>query len=372
MNSKYAFALLTVTLALSLFAAAPASAQMQLLNIQQDVPMAATLDNPCTAGTEAIAFTGTTHVNQQVWSMPGGSIRLILGEVTTLSGTDILLGVASPLYTAGGGNETDAEFNPGAASIYNYKQVISSASQDNFHTIVTFDFDPNSLCLNLSLQGSCSDGSPTAVSPAPAAISAVPLGQAANFGVLAASTATNTGTTTVNGNVGVSPGTAVTGFPPGVVVGGSIRSNDAMAIQAQSDLTTAWNTITATACLTDLTGVDLGNMTLRPGVYCFASSAQLTGTLTLDAGGDPNASFIFKMGSTLTTASASRVLVINGGSSSNVFWQVGSSATLGTTTSFSGNILALASITLTTGTTVSGRALARTAAVTMDTNTFTQ
>ena len=124
-----------------------------------------------------------------------------------------------------------------------------------------------------------------------------------------------------------------------------------------------------------MTGQDLGGLTLTPGVYCFSSSAQLTGTLTLDAQGNPNAVFIFKIGSTLTTASNSSVVVINtGGNSSiacNVFWQVGSSATLGTGTSFAGNILALTSITLNTGANVSGRVLARNGAVTLDTNNVT-
>ncbi|MGZ7080301.1 MAG: ice-binding family protein [Thermoanaerobaculia bacterium] len=197
------------------------------------------------------------------------------------------------------------------------------------------------------------------------------LGTAASFGVLAGSTATNTGTTTINGNVGVSPGSAVTGFPPGVVIGGTIHSNDATAIQAQTDLTTAYNTVAGTSCTSDLTGQDLGGLTLTPGVYCFSSSAQLTGTLTLDGLGNPNSVFMFKIGSTLTTASASRVLSINGTSSCNVFWQIGDSATLGTTTSFDGNILALTSITLTTGANVSGRLLARNGAVTTDTNNVT-
>jgi hypothetical protein len=205
-------------------------------------------------------------------------------------------------------------------------------------------------------------------SPSQAQIS---LGTAASFGVLAGSTVTNTGASVITGNVGVSPGTAVTGFPPGIVMSGSIHSNDAVAMQAQTDLTTAYNAIAGTPTLVDLTGTDLGGLTLTPSVYGFTSSAQLTGTLTLDALGNPNAVFIFKIGSTLTTASGSRVLVINGGSSCNVFWQVGSSATLGTGTIFAGNILALTSITLTTGATASGRLLARNGAVTLDTNTVT-
>lgn len=202
--------------------------------------------------------------------------------------------------------------------------------------------------------------------PAAAQIS---LGTAQSFGVLGGSTVTNTGATTVNGNVGVSPGTAVTGFPPGVIVGGAIHNNDAVAVQAQNDLTTAYNDIAATPCTVDLTGQNLGGLTLTPGVYCYSSSAQLTGALTLDALGNPNALFLFKIGTSLTTASGSSVTVINGGSSCNrVFWQVGSSATLGTGTAFAGDILALTSITLTTGANSSGRLLARNGAVTLDTN----
>jgi type VI secretion system secreted protein VgrG len=170
------------------------------------------------------------------------------------------------------------------------------------------------------------------------------------------------------GDLGVSPGNAVTGFPPGIV-NGTIHAGDPVALQAQTDLTAAYNAAAAAPCTTDLTGQDLGGLTLTPGVYCFSSSAGLTGTLTLNAQGNPNAVFIFQIGSSLTTASNSSVVMTNGGSlCSNVFWQVGSSATLGTGTRFGGNILALETITLTTGSTLSGRALARTGAVTLDTS----
>ena len=197
----------------------------------------------------------------------------------------------------------------------------------------------------------------------------VSLGTAQSFGVLAGSTVTNTGASVITGNLGVSPGTAVTGFPPGIVTPpGTIHSADAVAGQAQSDLTTAYVAITGTPAGTDLTGTDLGGLTLVPGVYGFSTSAQLTGTLTLNAQGNPNAVFIFKIGSTLTTASSSSVIFINGASSCNVFWQIGSSATLGTTTAFGGNILALTSITLNTGANVSGRLLARNGAVTLSGN----
>jgi hypothetical protein len=193
------------------------------------------------------------------------------------------------------------------------------------------------------------------------------LGTATGFAVLGGSTVTNTGSTVVTGDLGVSPGTAITGFPPGMV-NGTIHAADAVALQAQSDVTIAYNALAGLACNTNLTGQDLGGLTLTPGVYCFSSSAQLTGTLTLNAQGNSAAVFVFQIGSTLTTASSSSVLVTNGGSSCNVFWQVGSSATLGTTTTFAGNILALTSITLNTGASISGRALARNGAVTMDTN----
>lgn len=196
----------------------------------------------------------------------------------------------------------------------------------------------------------------------------IPLGNADPFAVLAGSTVTNTGASTVNGNLGVWPGTAVTGFPPGIV-NGTIDAGNAAAQQAQADLTTAYNMAAGQACGSSLTGQNLGGMTLTPGVYCFSSSAQLTGTLTLNAQNNPLAPFIFQIGSTLTTASNSSVVFTNGGEGDNVFWQVGSSATLGTGTNFAGNILALTSITLNTGANITcGRALAQNGAVTMDTN----
>jgi len=199
----------------------------------------------------------------------------------------------------------------------------------------------------------------------------ISLGTAQSFTVLGGSTVTNTGPTVVNGNVGVSPGSSVTGFPPGVVAGGSIHAADAQAAQAQVDLTTAYNAAAGTPCNTDLTGQNLGGLTLTPGVYCFTSSAALTGTLTLNMQGNPNAFFLFKIGSTLTTASGSAVVLSNAGNAlcvPNVFWQVGSSATLGSGSSFQGNILALTSITLTTGVNTFGRLLARNGAVTLDTD----
>ena len=208
----------------------------------------------------------------------------------------------------------------------------------------------------------------TAASSPVTAQTAPSLGNAQSFAVLGGSTVTNTGTSVITGDVGVSPGSAVVGFPPGVVTSGSIYAANAIAAQAQISLTIAYNAITPQACTLDLTGQDLGGKVLTAGVYCFNAAAQLTGPLILDAQGNANAVFIFKVGSALTTASSSTVQVINGGTPCNVFWQIGSSATLGTATSFAGNILALTSITLTTGAQVVGRALARNGAVTLDTN----
>lgn len=195
------------------------------------------------------------------------------------------------------------------------------------------------------------------------------LGTAASFVVLAGSTVTNTGDSVVNGDLGVAPGSAVVGFPPGIVTPpGTQYVGDATAQQAQNDVTTAFNAVAGQPCDVNLTGQDLGGLTLTSGVYCFDSSAQLTGNLTLDAQGSADAVFIFQIGSTLTTASASSVDVVNGGIDCNVWWNVASSATLGTSTSFVGSIMAQESITLTTNAVLSGRALAQTGAVTMDTN----
>jgi ice-binding like protein len=198
----------------------------------------------------------------------------------------------------------------------------------------------------------------------------VNLGTAATFAVLGGQTVTNTGPTVVNGDLGVSPGTSITGFPPGVV-NGTIHSADATAAQAQLDLTAAYNDA-ATRPSTGPLPAAIGGLTFTPGVYTAPAAVGLTGTVTLDAQGDPNAVFIFQIGSALTTASASMVNLINGARACNVFWQIGSSATLGTGSSFAGNILALTSITVTTGTTVNGRTLARNGAVTLDTNTITR
>lgn len=202
-----------------------------------------------------------------------------------------------------------------------------------------------------------------------AAEAPVGLGTSASYSVLGGSTVTNTGPTTLSGDLGVSPGTAITGFPPGVA-SGATHAGDAAAAQAQADVVTAYNDAAGRAPTASVAG-DLVGRTLVGGVYTSSGPLALSGTLTLDAQGDPNTVFIFQVGSTLTTASASMVSLVNGAQACNIYWQVGSSATLGTGSSFKGTILALTSITVTTGTTVQGRALARNGAVTLDTDTFT-
>jgi Ice-binding-like len=173
-----------------------------------------------------------------------------------------------------------------------------------------------------------------------------------------------------SGDVGVSPGTAVTGFSPGTMLAGSIHSGDPVAAQAQAATSAAYDAAAALAPTGFVT--DLGGMTLTPGVYAAsAASIGVTGDVTLDARGDPNAVFVFQAGSTVITSANSHVLLINGAQACNVWWQVGSSATIGVGSAFAGNIMALASITMTTGASLNGRAIARNGAVTLDTNAIT-
>jgi len=184
----------------------------------------------------------------------------------------------------------------------------------------------------------------------------IALNRACGFAVLASTTITNTGATTITGDLGLAPGTSVTGAP--TVIGAS-HINDQDAIDAQTDLTTAYNSAAGFAFTTDLTGQDLGGMTLTPGVYKFDVNAPLTGQLTLDGAG----TYIFQVGSTLVTSAGSLIVLTNGATADNVFFTVGSSATLGLGSTFNGVILAVASITHNGGT-VNGALMARTGAIT--------
>lgn len=205
-----------------------------------------------------------------------------------------------------------------------------------------------------------------------AIVPTIPMGTADNYSVLAGTTVTNIGETVLNQSLGLSPGTDITGFPPGIVnPPGVIDQTNAAAAAAQLDLTTAY-TEAAARPLNETVTADLTGLTLVGGVYAASDKAplELNGNLTLDGAGDPNSVFIFQTDSTLITGSGSTVSLINGAQECNVFWQVGSSATLGTGSTFVGTILALTSISVTTGVTVQGRALARNGAVTLDTDTF--
>ncbi|MBM7411952.1 hypothetical protein JOE38_001775 [Clavibacter michiganensis] len=202
-----------------------------------------------------------------------------------------------------------------------------------------------------------------------AATATVGLGTAASYSVLAGQGVTNTGPTTLSADLGTSPAASVTGFPPGVV-GGATHAADAAAGQAQSDLTTAYDDA-AGRPTTAAVPADLVGSTLTPGVYTAAGPLANTGTVTLDAQGDPSAVFVIQAPSSLTTGSGSRVSLVNGAQACNVFWQVSSSASLGTGSGFAGTILALTSVSVGTGATVDGRALARNGSVTLDDDAFT-
>jgi hypothetical protein len=195
------------------------------------------------------------------------------------------------------------------------------------------------------------------------------LGVASPFAAFSGSTVTNTGPTNVFGDVGVWQGNAISGFAPGSITGGTTHAGDSVAVQAYSALTTAFGTAANTPCGTNLSGQNLGGLTLTPGVYCFSSSAFLGGTLTLDAKGDPNAVFIFQMTNALTTGMDSSVVLANGGQGSGVIWEVGTSANLGFSTTFAGEILAQGSITLNPGASIDcGGALSINGNINLDSN----
>jgi hypothetical protein len=207
-------------------------------------------------------------------------------------------------------------------------------------------------------------------SGAEGAATTVPLGTTTSFAVLAGSGITNTGPTTITGDIGTFPTISITGYGS-ITQSGTNQAGDAVTQQAKTDLTTAFNNASAQGPTSPI-AADLGGLTLAAGVYNSASSVGLTGTLTLNGGGNANAVFVFQAGSTLTTASASNIVLENGAQSCNVYWEIGSSATLGTGSSFVGTVLAAQSITVTTGVTIAGRVLAENGAVTLDTDTITR
>lgn len=216
-------------------------------------------------------------------------------------------------------------------------------------------------------------GTPTSIPLQNTVQSDVPLGTADNFALLAGSGVTNTGATVVTGDLGLSPGTSVGGFPPGIL-NGTLHINDAAANQSKLDITAAYNNAkdrTSTDIVT-LSG-NIGGLTLTPGLYKSTSSLAISsGDLTLDALGNANAVFVIQIASAFTTTSGRQVILAGGAQASHIYWQVGSSATFGTTSVFKGTVIALQSISFNTGATLDGRALSRNGAVTMAGNTITR
>ena len=230
--------------------------------------------------------------------------------------------------------------------------------------------------ISVILIAGCKKDEPTAANPSVIPVQTttqepVPLAGASNLAILAGSAITNTGATTVTGDLGLSPGTSIGGFPPGILTGVQ-HNNDNIATQAKLDATAAYNDLagrTSTDIVT-LSG-NIGGLTLTPGLYKSTSSlAVSSGDVTFDAKGDASAVFIIQIASSLTTTSGRKVILSGGASAANIFWQVGSSATFGTTSVFKGTVIAMQSITFNTGATLDGRALARTSGVTMAGNTI--
>ena len=226
------------------------------------------------------------------------------------------------------------------------------------------------LVLTVFLAGCCGDNPLGVKEGGAGGPPAVALGTSGSFIVLGGSTVTSTGATAITGDLGLSPGSAVTGFPPGTV-SGATHVSDAAANQAQVDLTTAYNDAAGRTVNRITVSGDLTGMTLAPGLYRSTSSLGISGAVTLDALGDGNAKFVIQIASTLTTGPGSQVILSGGAKAANIIWQVGTSATLGTNSVFKGTILSNASITLNTGARLNGRALARVGAVSLAANIVT-
>jgi hypothetical protein len=295
---------------------------------------------------DAASNVGVNHRVTATFSRPMNPSTLTATTFTVKQGTTSIPGVVT--YT--GSTATFVANSP------------LSVSLQYTGTITTGAADPQGNALASNYVWTFTTG---ACSQAPVALLT-----AAPFAVLAGSTVTSTGNTSVTGNLGVSPGTAVTGFPPGVLIGMQ-HAGDPTAAQGIADLTTAYNDAAGrTLCPVTVAG-NLGGQTLAPGLYKSTSSLAVTsGDLTLDAQGDQDAVFIFQMASTLTTTAGRQVILAGNANPANIYWQVGTSATIGTTSAFKGTIMADQAITLGTGATLDGRALARIAAVALDANTI--
>jgi Ice-binding-like len=249
-------------------------------------------------------------------------------------------------------NPEQSEVNSGSVN----SGSINSGSVNRTKSVSAFLLGAAALCLTANLG---------------AAEAPVYLGSAAPFAVLGGSTVTSTGPSVINGNLGVWPGTAYVAGTPAAKVNGTTHAGDIVAQHAQASLTIAYKDAAGRTTAPIKVAGDLGGQTLAPGLYKSTSTLAVTGDLALDAQGDPNAVFIFQIKSGLTVATGGRVVLMGGAKASNVFWQVGSSATLGTGSSFKGTVMAYASITMATSAKLEGRALAQHAAVTLDTNAVT-
>jgi len=276
-------------------------------------------------------------INMTTFTLTGPGGASVSGQVSYIAATMI------------------ATFTPSAALIANtkYTATITTGAQDTGGVPLAVSF-----VWTFTTSPICGGGA------------AIPLGAACAFGILGATpVVSSTGPTHVTGDIGIWPAASITGFPPGTLTGAQ-HLGDAVAMTAQGDLTTAYNLAAGAAGGAALTA-DIGGQTLPPGVYKATTTLGITGILTLDGSTNPNGVWIFQVGTALTTAAGpgkSQVLLIGGAQAHNVFWQIGSSATLGTFSTFSGTIMAQASITLGTGAVLNGRALARTGAVSMDSN----
>lgn len=292
-------------------------------------------------------------------------------NVTSTLIPPIITGTSSPVAPLATLTITGTNFVPGNTTVtINGIQVLilSGETTTQVQFIIPLGTQAGTNTVMVITPGG-SDSSTIIVSSTPVPPACI-LGTANSFAVLGASAVTNTGPSVVTGDLGVYPGSSISGFPPGIVIG-VIYPGDAVAMQAQTDALNAYNTLSEGSCTANVPA-ELGGSTLGPGIYCVSSSAQITGNLTLDAGADPNALFVFRIPSTLTTAHNSNVILINEANPCNVFFLVGSSATLLSNTTFIGTIIAVASITLVTSSSVNGSLFALNGAITLDTNAITR